>query len=194
MGLIKKWLVNRQLKKIESIEKEIERLADAKIAKTQKVKEPRLRDSLVDPETHKFKLPLKNHFVKTDSSVFLLFLVCLVTAALIGTTAFYQIKMSGLNEDFTARVIEVEKLRDELIAKDSNLSIVKQTLSIKEQREEELEDVFQEERTDLKNEIKILKSEKADLEADINSLEKKVTILEAKNEDLEEEIDALESQ
>ena len=102
--------------------------------------------------------------------------------------------MSGLNEDFTARVIEVEKLRDELVAKDSNLSIVKQTLSIKEQREDELEDVFQEERTDLKNEIKILKSEKADLEADINSLEKKVAILDAKNEDLEAEITALESQ
>ena len=193
MGLIKKLIEERRLKKLEAIEREIEKITDTKLAKHQS-KQPSLKDNIIDPETHKFKLPLKNQFVKTDSSVFLLFLVCLITAALIATTAFYQIKMSGLNEDFTARVIEVEKLKNELTAKESNLSVVQQTLSIKEQREEELEDVLQEERTDLKNEIKILKSEKADLESEISSLEREVSILKAKNEDLEEQIDALESQ
>lgn len=193
MGLIKKIIEERRLKKLEAIEREIERITDTKLAK-HSPKQPSLKDSVIDPETHKFKLPLRNQFIKTDSSIFLLFLVCLITAALIATTAFYQIKMSGLNEDFTARVIEVEKLKNELTAKESNLSVVQQTLSIKEQREEELEDVFQEERTDLKNEIKILKSEKADLEADVSTLEKRVAELEAENEDLEEQIDALESQ
>lgn len=193
MGLIKSLIEKKRLKKLEAIEREIERITDTKIAKHQP-KQPSLKDSIIDPETHKFKLPLKNQFVKIDSSVFLLFLVCLITAALIATTAFYQIKMSGLNADFTARVIEVEKLKNELTAKESNLSVVQQTLFIKEKREDELEDVFQEEREDLRNEIKILKSEKADLQADINSLEREVSILKAKNEDLEEQIDVLESQ
>ena len=192
MGFIKNIIVKRRLNKIEAIEREIERIADVKLAK-KTVKQPSLKDVIVDPETHKFKLPLKNQFIKMDSSVFLLFLVCLITAALIGTTAFYQIKMSGLNADFTARVIEVEKLKNELTAKESNLTVVQQTLSIKEQREDELEDVFQEERTELKNEIKILKSEKADLESDITTLEKTVSTLKSENAVLKTRIDNLEN-
>lgn len=190
MGFIKRLLVQRRLKKIEAIERELEKITEAKLGK-QRPKELGLKAAVVDPETKKFKL--KNEFVKADSSLFLLFIVVMVTAALIGTTAFYQIKLSKINNEFTGKVVEVDKLRQELVAKESNLSVVQQTLSIKEQREEELEDVLQKEREDLKNEIKILKSDKADLEADVRDLETKIAKLEADNKALKNRIDLLES-
>lgn len=192
MGLIKNWIVKRRLKQIEEIQREIERLADAKV-KHVPAKETRLRAAIIDPETKKLQLPFKNQFVKADSSLFLLFTVFLITVALIGSTAFYQVKISKMNTDFTASVVEVEKLKQELLAKESNLSVVQQTLSIKELREEELEDVFSEERSDLKNEIKILKSEKADLEADVVSLESKIKKLETENAALKKRVGELEN-
>lgn len=191
MGFIKKLIIQRRLKKIEAIERELERITDAKLGK-QRPKELGLNAAVVDPETKKFRL--KNEFVKADSSLFLLFLVVLVTAALIGTTAFYQIKLSKINNEFTGKVVEVDKLRQELVAKESNLSVVQQTLSIKEQRESELEDVLQGERTDLKNEIKILKSDKADLESDVKDLESQIAKLDAVNKALKSRINELESQ
>src|SRR5574341_312534 len=137
MGFIKRWIVQRRLKKLEAVERELERITAAKLGK-QRQKEFGLRATIVDPETKKFNF--KNEFVKTDSSLFLLFIVVMITAALIGTTAFYQIKLSKINNEFTGKVTEVDRLRQELLAKESNLSVVQQTLSIKEQREEELED------------------------------------------------------
>ena len=191
MGFIKNLIVQRRLNKIDAIERELEKITEAKLGK-QKPKELGLKATVVDPETKKFRL--KNDFVKADSSLFLLFVVVIVTAALIGTTAFYQIKLSNINNEFTGKIVEVDKLRQELLAKESNLSVVQQTLSIKEQREEELEDVLQEEREDLKNEIKILNSDKADLEADVKELENKIAKLEADNRALRDRIDELESQ
>lgn len=191
MGFIKKLLVQRRLKKIEAIERELEKITEAKLGK-QKPKELGLKAAVVDPETKKFRL--KNEFVKADSSLFLLFIVVLVTAALIGTTAFYQIKLSKINNEFTGKVVEVDRLREELIAKESNLSVVQQTLNIKSQREQELEDVLQGERTDLKNEIKILQSEKADLIANVSDLETTINQLKKENNALRDRINVLESQ
>lgn len=191
MGFIKNLLVQRRLKKIEAIERELEKITEAKLGK-QKSKELGLKAAVVDPETKKFRL--KNEFVKADSSLFLLFIVVMVTAALIGTTAFYQIKLSKMNNEFTGKVVEVDKLKQELLAKESNLSVVQQTLSIKEQRENELESVLQGERTDLKNEIKILQSEKADLIANVSDLETTINQLKKENNALRDRIAVLESQ
>jgi len=191
MKFFKNLAIKVKERRIKKIQREIESLREESFKKHVKKKEPGIRDTLKDPKTHKYDLHLKTKFVKKDPTFFLLFLIVLVSAGLLATTSLYQVKLKNLNNEFTAKVVEVDSLKQDLLEKENSLNELEQSLEVTSQRGEELEEVFEAERSEkqkLNDQIKLLKSEKADLQSEIDSLKKTISELKDENDALEAQL------
>ncbi|HLD15557.1 MAG TPA: hypothetical protein VJB94_03175 [Candidatus Nanoarchaeia archaeon] len=179
MNIIKKWIVKRRLEKLADIER---RLND-------------MEGNNAKPGDLK-NLSVKGDYITKDTSFTLLYLILVGIVIIVAMTIFYEHKFGQLNEDFDAKVDELKKTYESLSEKEKAFNETKQLLTVKESREETLEDQYQEvlaEKQSLQIERAKLIDENAKLKADLVSATDQIANLKARIKDLEERIEELEN-
>src|SRR3989344_465876 len=179
MNIIKKWIVKRRLEKLADIER---RLND-------------MEGNNAKPGDLK-NLSVKGDYITKDTSFTLLYLILVGIVIIVAMTIFYEHKFGQLNEDFDAKVDELKKTYESLSEKEKAFNETKQLLTVKESREETLEDQYQgvlAEKESLRTERAKLIDENAKLKADLVSATDQIANLKARIKDLEERIEELEN-
>lgn len=113
-------------------------------------------------------------YITRNANILLLFLIIFSAAALVGATVYFQLNFDRINGAYTLKMDQLNKVSDELEAKQFELKKLSDDLSLKSQREEQLSGQYTEVRTEkegLETQKKKLTTEKLSLQEELEKTE-----------------------
>jgi len=135
-------------------------------------------------------------FIDENANVGLFVLVVVIAVVFLALTVFYQESFNDINERYDIKVKELNKTFVELTTAKSKLFETKESLELKEKREDDLSSVY----TKTKSERDILEQDKMSLAQQVDELQMQVSSLNSTVKQLnqvldtkEEKIDELEA-
>src|SRR3989344_261624 len=135
-------------------------------------------------------------FIDENANVGLFVLVVVIAVVFLALTVFYQESFNDINERYDIKVKELNKTFVELTTAKSKLFETKESLELKEKREDDLSSVY----TKTKSERDILEQDKMRLAQQVDELQMQVSSLNSTVKQLnqvldtkEEKIDELEA-
>ncbi len=193
MGWLSNYLEKRRQRRLDEINREIERLKEmdihtkpAVVTRSKPVSKPQpfsgpASEARVEHERH-------GGYVKRDVNFKVLFLIVLCVAAIIGVTIYYRMSFGKLNQDYNEKVQEINTLKAELSDLESELNKTASKLEFKEKVEEDLSTQY----SSLEEEKSALESEISDLKIQIAEKEKLVENLTTELDDNTDRVRFLE--
>jgi chromosome segregation ATPase len=106
-------------------------------------------------------------YITRDANYVLLFLIVIAIIIIVGVTIFYKKNFEELNEEYTLKLDELNRISEELAQKQSLLNETQLELGLKAKREEDFTTKY----TEIKGEKDVLEGEKATLEGQKADLE-----------------------
>ncbi len=188
MNPIKKFLIQRRLKKLEAYEKKLEQIYEKQAAP--KTVMP------VREDIKKIHTGFKGQFIQKDTSISFVVLVVVCVLIIVGLTIFYYEKFQGLNDVFQTKLGELNQAYETITKKEGELQDKVARLVVTEAGKEDLEDQY----SDVKTQLNAEKKKSEDLQDTIAVLNDRIARLEQEkkklqsdNAKLRERIDDLEN-
>ncbi len=150
-------------------------------------------------------------FITKNANLILLFLIMLSAVSLVGATVFFQSNFEKITNEYNQKVQQLQTVSKDLQAQQALLDKIKQELSVKTEREEQLGEKF----TEVKSTAEQLETQKEQLEKSKDQLESElentetslrstqseleakkdiITTMTAENDKLESQVDVCEDQ
>ncbi len=106
-------------------------------------------------------------YITRNANIILLFLILLAATGMVGATAYFQTRFDNINDEYTAKLEQLENVSRQVQVYQGLLTSTKEELQLKGSREDELTDKF----TTLKDEADTLSDEREGLIQDKRTLE-----------------------
>ena len=189
MNPIRKFLIQRKLKKLEAYEKKLEQIYEKQAA-------PKTSIHVKDDIKHIHK-GFKGQFIQKDTSISFVVLVAVCVLIIVGLTIFYYEKFQDLNDVFQTKLGELNQAYETITKKEGELLENTARLVVTEAGKEDLESQY----SDVRGQLNAEKEKNEDLQDTIAVLNDRIAKLEQENKKLQSDnaklrkrIDDLESQ
>ncbi len=167
MNRLKKFLLQRKLKKLEAYEKKLEAVYEKQTA-------PQSGPSKEDIK--QLHTGFQGKFIQKDTSMSFVVLVAVCVLIIVGLTIFYHEQFKGLNDVFQTKLNELNQAYETITKKEGELEEKATRLVVTEAGKEDLEQQYSEVRADL-----------TQTQKENQQLQDTIQVLNDRNKKLEEE-------
>ncbi|HLD12499.1 MAG TPA: hypothetical protein VJB87_02785 [Candidatus Nanoarchaeia archaeon] len=174
MNPIKKFLIQRRLKKLEQYEKKLETMHERQAEQKTKTTPPAIKE---------LRQGIKGDFIQKDASISIVILVVVCILIIVGLTLLYQTKFKTLNTQVQNKIAELNSAYETITKKENELQDKQSRLTITEAGKDDLETQYQ----DVKNDVATLEQDKEQLEETIATINQQLQQLQEQKESLEKE-------
>src|SRR3989344_8588592 len=170
MNPIKRYFIQRKIKKLEAYEKKLQTAYDQRINKP----------ANVNQDLKELRHGIQGDFIQKDTSMSFVILVAVCIIIIVGLTIVYQAKFKGLNDTFQQKLNELNSAYETITKKEGELKEKEASLTITKAGKEDLEGQY----TDIKRAL-------SDKEEDITQLQQDIETLNGQIEAKQATIDKL---
>ncbi|MDO8555646.1 MAG: hypothetical protein Q7R96_00545 [Nanoarchaeota archaeon] len=187
MNPIKKYLIQRKIKRLEAYEKKLQEVYNKQINKPLPINQD-LKD---------LRHGIQGDFIQKDTSMSSIILVAVCIMIIVGLTIFYQAKFKGLNDTFQQKLNELNSAYETLTKKEGELKEKEASLTITQAGKDDLEDQYTDIKralTDKEADIERLQQDIITLHEQLDAKQASIDKLQKENNRLKEKIEDLENQ